>query len=177
MREIGPDKNAEAGQSRAFARFAPWLALWGCAGVIRALVLYASLWLELRIVGDLVTWAASAATAAGLLAWLLRGSKEGRAGTLRTALPVLMVFASVVLLDYVHAVDAFFMPMFRTLVLAVAFVYAGVSGIRGMLALGLWLFAAAVVFGVWYLGYSPIGLEGLSGLALLAAAAMVRRSA
>ncbi|KIL42216.1 hypothetical protein SD70_01300 [Gordoniibacillus kamchatkensis] len=119
-------KNAETARPRSWAQFAPWLALWGCAGIIRALLLYASLWIELQAAADIVVWAASAVTAVGVLAWLLRSSKEARSGALQTALPVLMVLASVCLLDYVHAVDSFFMPMFRTLVLAVAFVYTGV---------------------------------------------------
>jgi hypothetical protein len=154
---------------------APWLALWGAVAVIRALSEYAAQWVGTAFVQQAVTWAAAAATLAGLIVWLLRKPASARGASLRPALPLLTALASIVLLDYVHAIDAFFAPMFRALVLSVAFVYAGVSGWRGMLALGLWLLAAAIVLGVWYLGYAPLVLEGLSGLALLAAALLVRK--
>ncbi|MFC0213419.1 hypothetical protein ACFFK0_13300 [Paenibacillus chartarius] len=153
---------------------APWLALWGAVGIVRALLDWGTYWMNLIAAGQALTWGALAVTAAGAVVWLLRHPAAAKAHGLRTALPLLTVLAGVALLDYVGAIDAFFAPMLRALVLSAVFVYAGVSGYRGMLAVGLWLFAAAAVMGVWYLGYAPMVLEGMSGLALLAAAWLLR---
>jgi hypothetical protein len=136
---------------------------------------FASQWTDLSWLRTVLGWGTVAVTAAGLIVRLLRGGmKAAEASAWKLLLPVAVTLGSVWLLDYVHAVDSFFAPMFRTLVLAVGFVYAGVSGFRYLLYIGLWLFAGACVLGIWYLGYAPLVLEGMSGLALLTAGWLLR---
>jgi hypothetical protein len=152
-----------------------FLAVWGADWVVNALVDFASFWVELEWLKQ-----AALALAAVVSLVLLGGSlrKYGAAG-LRSALPLvlpfLLIIGGVLLLEYVHAVDAFFVPLLRGIVVAVCFVQLGIGGLgRKLIYLGLWLFAAVVVLGLWYLGYAPVVLDGLGGLALLAGGWLVQ---
>lgn len=167
-------KSEHNGGAVALAGLAPWLLFWGFVLVGMASADFASQWKDIDWLRPSLAWGSFAATAAGALARLLRGGIPRDAGSPLKLLPVAVILGSVWLLDYVQAVNAFFLPMFRTLLLAVCFVYAGVNGLIGLLYLGLWLFAGALVLGVWYLGYAPLVLEGMSGLALLAAGYLLR---
>lgn len=154
-----------------------WLVFWGIVMVGMATADFASQWTDVIWIRGVLGWGAIAVTAVGVLVRLLRGgltSASANGSAMKLLLPVAVMLGSVWLLDYVHAVDAFFAPMFRTLVLAVCFVYAGVSGFRSLMYVGLWLFAGACVLGIWYLGYAPLVLEGMSGLALLTAGWLLR---
>lgn len=161
----------------ALGILAPWLFFWGVVLLGMATADFISQWTSIGWMRHMLGWAAAAVTAAGFLAgWLRRGGFAGTTGLLeQIVLPVAVLLGSVLLLDYIHAVDAFFAPMFRALLLAVWLVYAGAGEARGLLYLGLWLFAGAWVLGIWYLGYAPLVLEGMSGLALIAAGGLLLR--
>lgn len=89
------------------------------------------------------------------------------------AMPLLVAVGSAALLLYIHAVNPFFMDIFRSLMLSFFYVFLGLLLGRHLVYLGLWLFALCAVTGIWYLGFSPLVLEGIGGFSLAACGWMV----
>ncbi|WP_213585443.1 hypothetical protein [Paenibacillus sp. J2TS4] len=83
------------------------------------------------------------------------------------ALPIFVLFASLLLLLYLEVVNGYFVPLVRALFLSFFYVLLGVLFSRSLIYLGLWLFALTAVIGIGYLGFSPFVLELMGGLSLI----------
>lgn len=116
--------------------------------------------------------AALASIAVVLAAHTRSPSGELPAGFKLASLTALVPFGiaagSLMLLGYVHAVDPFFMDLFRTLLLAFFFSCLGVLLGLELLLLGIWMFLFCAVVSIGYLGFAPMVLEFMGGLGLLA---------
>jgi hypothetical protein len=95
--------------------------------------------------------------------------------SLIAVVPFCIASGALLLLEYVHAVDPFFMDLFRTLLLAFFFSCLGVLLGLELVFLGVWMFFLCVVICVWYLGFAPMVLEFMGGLGLLACGLILTR--
>ncbi|MFD0868606.1 Uncharacterised protein [Chlamydia abortus] len=146
----------------------PLFYIWGAQWLFSAL-----LWL--RDSWNLPFWVqpASAAVAAIISVILLFSYKTDGDRTRDTklafkmALPVFVLFASLLLLLYLEAVNGVFVHLVRALFLSFFYVLLGVLFSRSLVYLGLWLFALTAVIGKFYLGFSPFVLESMGGLSLI----------
>lgn len=98
-----------------------------------------------------------------------------RLASLFAVVPFGIGTGSLVLLEYVHAVDPFFMDLFRTLLLSFIMACLGVLLGLELMILGIWMFLISMITCVWYLGYAPMVLEFMGGLGLLACGLILSR--
>lgn len=99
----------------------------------------------------------------------------GRIASIWVTVPFALAVGSLMLLEYVRAVDPFFMDLFRCLLLAFFFSCLGVLLGLELLMLGIWLFGVSMVTCVWYLGFAPMVLQFMGGLSLLACGLILKR--
>jgi hypothetical protein len=156
---------------RSLARpYAVYAYIWGLQWTISAVLTFFGQWNDLRLADDLVLIAAVIAT----ILFAITGKRtltSAAASAVMPAAPLIcaiMVIAAVRILESLHAVDPFFIPLFNGFILAAA--YAGLGSWLGkpLMLMGFWLFILCTVTGVWFLGFAPLLVEGLGGLSMIA---------
>lgn len=90
-----------------------------------------------------------------------------RLASLYAVVPFGIAAGSMMLMEYLHAVDPFFIDLSRALLLAFFFSCMGLLLGLELMLLGVWLFLIAVIAFVWYLGFAPMILDFMGGLSLL----------
>ncbi|WP_438447756.1 hypothetical protein [Gorillibacterium sp. sgz5001074] len=103
--------------------------------------------------------------------WLPAGERNVsglRLAALAAVVPFCLAAGSLMLMEYVHAVNPFFMDLFRALLLSCFFSVLGLLLGFELMALGIWLFALSAVTFIRYLGFAPMVLDVMGGLSLAA---------
>lgn len=143
------------------------LIVWGLEWIVTALIEYFGQWFDLFWLEPFVLGTAIVLTV--ILAAIGWKNKSG-IWQRSELLPVLMAIAGAYLLEWIGAVDPFFISIFRSIILSVLLVAAGMAGQRQLVSLGLWLFALTAVISIWFLGFSPMILGAAGGLCLVISA-------
>ncbi|WP_068776923.1 hypothetical protein [Paenibacillus sp. FJAT-26967] len=178
MNEARLGAGLPAGAPSSLRWLTPFLALWGVHGIGAAAVEFFEVWIDLR-------WLAQAlfigAVLISLLLWLrvTRRTSAVRSSSITIimlAFPAAMLIGAVAALEYVQAVGPFFTPLLRSFLLSVVYVLLGTAIDKRLFWLGLWLFTLTVIIALWYLGYSGVILQGMSGLSLLVCAWSLSRT-
>ncbi|TBL71178.1 hypothetical protein [Paenibacillus thalictri] len=148
--------------------YAPLLTIWGLEWIASAALSFLGQWRDMETY-HMYTLAAAAILTLIAAVWskrsLLRRANAG--SLLLPALCVLMAVGALFVLDYVQAIDPFFVPLLHAFALAVGYTFVSIYLGRPLLYLGLWLFALDVVVALHYLGYTLLILSGFGGLSLL----------
>ncbi|MGX4587734.1 hypothetical protein [Paenibacillus chitinolyticus] len=155
-----------------FRWLAPYLAVWGIQGIIAAAVDFFREWIDLDWLSQGIF---AAAVLASIVIWIKMrrktgAAREGSISLVMLAFPAVMLIGAVAVLEYVQAVGPYFVALLRAFLLSVVYVLLGAAADRRLFWLGLWLFALTIVMALWYLGYSGVILQGMSGLSLLVCA-------
>ncbi len=166
-------KSSPSFSPREAAAMVPFAVIWGVQWIVSSLIEYLGQWFN-------ILWLEPYTVYTGLIVtvlWAIRAGVKGLpAGFLSaTVLPVMLLAAAVWVLEYVQAVDPFFVPVFRSFILSLLLVVAGVQGIRVMAEMGLLLFVLTAIIALWFLGFSHLVLGGFGGLCLLGGGWMVKK--
>ncbi|WP_248929732.1 hypothetical protein [Paenibacillus hamazuiensis] len=148
--------------------YAVFLYIWGAQWMIAGVLGFFSQWRDLESVERISFYAAVLLSLLFSLFGkrsLLRRTSLALLGTV--TLCVLMLIGTVMILDYVQAVDPFFVPLLHGFVLAIGYAFVSMYLGRPLLYLSLWMFALTAVIALRYLGYSTMLLEGFGGLSMV----------
>jgi hypothetical protein len=104
----------------------------------------------------------------GILPTRYRLTPAMRLASLYAAVPFGIAAGSLLLIEYLHAVDPFFIDLSRALLLSFFFACMGLMLGLELMLLGVWLFLVSLVTFVWYLGFAPMVLDFMGGFSLLA---------
>lgn len=152
-----------------------WAVQWLFSGVIQ----WYGAWKLPGWVQPASSMAAALACIALLLAhgWFHRTepvSSSAKLASLFAVVPFGIAAGSLMLLEYIHAVNPFFMDLFRALLLSFFFSCLGLLMGLELMLLGIWLFAVSAVTFICYLGFAPMILDGMGGLSLFACGLMLQ---
>lgn len=103
---------------------------------------------------------------AGGLTLTERMTPSLRMVSLYAAVPFGIAAGSLMLMEYTHAVNPFFMDLTRALLLSFFFSCLGLLLGLELMLLGVWLFALTAVTCTSYLGFAPMVLNVMGGLSL-----------
>jgi hypothetical protein len=168
---IGEKMSSYRTKARPYAIF---LYIWGFQWVISAGLNFFEQWRDLQAFQEgTVISAAVLSIVVALFGKrsLLRRANDSFVAVLLLCL--IMLVGAVLILDYIQAIDPFFLPVLNSFVLAIGYAFLSIYLGRPLMFMSIWLFVLTGVVAVWYIGFSALLLKGFGGLSLIALAWLI----
>ncbi|MCR8643096.1 hypothetical protein NV379_10540 [Paenibacillus sp. N1-5-1-14] len=153
----------------------PLFFIWGLEWIVRAGLLLAEKKYNVEGWSTYAFYGAVGLSVIAIIVSLMRPSWSASSHiTGLFLIPMLLFVLACWILQYIGAVNLFFIPIFQSFLLATGLVALGIMLGRTLTFIGLWLFAMAATLSILYLGYSPLILYASGGIAMFVAAIQLR---